>query len=308
MKTGLALGGGGAKGAYQIGVLKALDQMGFMDNFEVYSGASIGALNAYFYLGSNEIDEVIKAWEYGIKNNPVESKKINKGKKRNSFSFDVIRKMAQKYVDVNRFYQAEKDVYVILTKVKAPKFVTLLRKKTWEKVTVKLNDVDNPLEYAISSSSLPLFFGFSEIADDYYIDGGLLDNNPVEILVEKGCRIVFVCSLDNNFSVSKYDYEDVVFVNLTAKEALPKTKLKSMWSIIDFKEALFVSRMEYGYQTGLAMIDYLVDLGLYDKIDNKYVVNKNYEGEKNIDIPKYINQMIKNMRKSKKGRELDANN
>lgn len=42
-KTGLALSGGGAKGAYHVGVLKALAELGIL--VDAVSGASIGALN-----------------------------------------------------------------------------------------------------------------------------------------------------------------------------------------------------------------------------------------------------------------------
>ncbi|MDA7089068.1 patatin-like phospholipase family protein [Pseudomonas sp. SA3-5] len=44
IKVGLVLSGGGAKGAYQVGVLKALLEMG--TRVDVVAGASIGALNA----------------------------------------------------------------------------------------------------------------------------------------------------------------------------------------------------------------------------------------------------------------------
>lgn len=43
IKTGLVLSGGGAKGAYQVGVMHALNEMGFV--IDMLSGASIGALN-----------------------------------------------------------------------------------------------------------------------------------------------------------------------------------------------------------------------------------------------------------------------
>ena len=43
MKVGLVLSGGGAKGAYQVGVLKALLELGA--RVDMVAGASIGALN-----------------------------------------------------------------------------------------------------------------------------------------------------------------------------------------------------------------------------------------------------------------------
>lgn len=42
MKRALVLGGGGAKGAYEIGVWKALNELG--EQFDLVCGTSIGAL------------------------------------------------------------------------------------------------------------------------------------------------------------------------------------------------------------------------------------------------------------------------
>lgn len=59
MKYGLALEGGGAKGAYQIGVVKALIDNGY--EFEAVVGTSIGALNAAMVV-QDRIDDAIDLW------------------------------------------------------------------------------------------------------------------------------------------------------------------------------------------------------------------------------------------------------
>lgn len=46
---GIALSGGGAKGAYQIGALKAIEEFGLLDLCKHYSGTSVGALNTFIY-------------------------------------------------------------------------------------------------------------------------------------------------------------------------------------------------------------------------------------------------------------------
>ncbi|WP_101103482.1 patatin-like phospholipase family protein [Macromonas bipunctata] len=61
MKTGLVLSGGGAKGAYQVGVLKALDEMGIA--IDMVSGASIGALNGAVLVSSPSMKEGIARME-----------------------------------------------------------------------------------------------------------------------------------------------------------------------------------------------------------------------------------------------------
>ena len=46
---GLVLSGGGAKGAYQVGVWKAMEEYGLTDNVKIASGTSVGALNAALF-------------------------------------------------------------------------------------------------------------------------------------------------------------------------------------------------------------------------------------------------------------------
>ncbi|PKN80690.1 MAG: hypothetical protein CVU48_01165 [Candidatus Cloacimonetes bacterium HGW-Cloacimonetes-1] len=49
MKLGLVLSGGGAKGAYQLGVWKALEENGLAKHVVAVSGSSVGALNAIMF-------------------------------------------------------------------------------------------------------------------------------------------------------------------------------------------------------------------------------------------------------------------
>ena len=57
---GLVLCGGGAKGAYQIGALKAIAEYDI--SFNGFSGSSIGALNEVFYY-TNSLDNLIEIWK-----------------------------------------------------------------------------------------------------------------------------------------------------------------------------------------------------------------------------------------------------
>lgn len=59
-KIGLVLGGGGAKGAYQIGCWKALRESGFV-NFDAIAGTSVGALNAVL-VAQDEFGKAESIW------------------------------------------------------------------------------------------------------------------------------------------------------------------------------------------------------------------------------------------------------
>ena len=56
----LILAGGGAKGAYQIGVWKALKELKIKINAVI--GNSVGALNGAF-IAQNDIDKAIRLWK-----------------------------------------------------------------------------------------------------------------------------------------------------------------------------------------------------------------------------------------------------
>jgi len=56
-KVGLCFSGGGARGAYQIGAVKALVELGIFSHIQVFSGTSIGAVNACMVATKN-IDQI----------------------------------------------------------------------------------------------------------------------------------------------------------------------------------------------------------------------------------------------------------
>lgn len=73
MKVGLVLSGGGAKGAYQVGVLKALVEM--ETRIDVVAGASIGALNGAVLISAPSlavgVERLEKLWLTLAKSSPL---------------------------------------------------------------------------------------------------------------------------------------------------------------------------------------------------------------------------------------------
>ncbi|WP_276576728.1 patatin-like phospholipase family protein [Endozoicomonas sp. 4G] len=74
MKTGLVLSGGAARGAYQMGVIKALAEQRI--EVDMVSGASIGALNGVLVASSSNMleaaDKVEAVWDELSKKNPMQ--------------------------------------------------------------------------------------------------------------------------------------------------------------------------------------------------------------------------------------------
>ncbi|MBQ3241767.1 MAG: patatin-like phospholipase family protein [Oscillospiraceae bacterium] len=59
-KKAVVLGGGGSRGSYQVGVWKALTELGF--DYTVVTGTSVGALNGAF-MAQQEFPLVEKMWK-----------------------------------------------------------------------------------------------------------------------------------------------------------------------------------------------------------------------------------------------------
>lgn len=312
MKIGLMLGGGGAKGAYQLGVLKALEQHQFITQINTIAGASIGALNGYFYLSSLDNEKVIKSWLYGMNNNPITVKNLkNHDNKTGLFSLEVLSEMKDLYLTEDLFKTSPIDLYVSTTKIVNPKLTGFIMKWKWENEIIHLNESKTPFEDAVSSSSVPIIFGANEVRESYYIDGGLTNNNPINVLIEQGCDLIFSCAL------SKYDYkqfknEKVTIVNLSSVEVLPKTKLESYMVSLDFSESLFEQRIKYGYYVSIEMIKECINQEILKMENKKLIPYKLKEGFNLIDVPAYVNNNIKimqtNYEKSEENKEINNGN
>lgn len=64
--VGLVLSGGGAKGAYEIGVWKALRETGVAERIQVFSGSSVGAINATLFASIGDADECVRLWQEAV--------------------------------------------------------------------------------------------------------------------------------------------------------------------------------------------------------------------------------------------------
>ncbi|MCQ2592054.1 MAG: patatin-like phospholipase family protein [Treponema sp.] len=60
-RFGLVLSGGGAKGAYEVGVWKALEEYGITKDIDVISGTSVGALNGALF-ACTDVEKAEKLW------------------------------------------------------------------------------------------------------------------------------------------------------------------------------------------------------------------------------------------------------
>ena len=113
---GLVLAGGGGKGAYQVGVLKVLQEQGLLEDVTAISGASIGAVNAMLY-SMNDMERMYQAWNE-IDMDTVFDIDLNMlAEKRMYFSRNEMLAMFEKYIDMEKIKADFRDIYVSISRL-----------------------------------------------------------------------------------------------------------------------------------------------------------------------------------------------
>ena len=139
MKIGLVLAGGGGKGAYELGVWKALKQLNLTKYISVFSGTSIGAFNSILF-AMDEVEKADKLWEevtmeklvpiskkelikrgiglyIGGKNLQLAKKFLTDKLEHGAISNDGAVEMVEKYLDFNKIKENNKICYAACTKL-----------------------------------------------------------------------------------------------------------------------------------------------------------------------------------------------
>lgn len=181
---GLALGGGGSRGAYEAGALKALTELGIP--IGAITGTSIGALNGAAYLMGN-MDFLLNLWRSLDKNAIItfEAKNIPEIIKNRGFSFNVLLDMMDKVLDEKKIRDNPIDFGVVTYNVTTRKPVVVFK-----------DDVPNGslMGFVAASANHPSFERYV-IDGDEYIDGAVYDNIPVEPLYLRGYRKIIAINL-----------------------------------------------------------------------------------------------------------------
>lgn len=167
-KIGLALGGGGAKGVAHIGILKVFEKYGI--EISSIAGTSVGSIigsAAAMGLKADEIFEINKKFN---------SKKFVKFTNFQFFSDSLIKtkdinKAVQDLVGEATFKDTKIPFLAVAVDLESGEEVVLREGKLWEA--------------ARASSAIPFIFSPQYFQGRYLVDGGLLNNVPVDHLREQ---------------------------------------------------------------------------------------------------------------------------
>lgn len=200
MKTALVLGGGGTKGSYQIGVLRALRQLDI--KFDIITGTSIGSINGAIYCQS-EFDDIEQIWSN------ISKKSIFKG-------FDQINLEELNLNPTNLIANVKSQVgkpALDITPFKELIATTLDEDKlrnskidyglvcvsfpSMKPIEIALKDIPygKVNEYILASCSLFPAFPLCKIEDKMHVDGGYYDNVPINLAINMGATDIIAVDL-----------------------------------------------------------------------------------------------------------------
>ena len=269
MKIGLALSGGGVKGAAHIGVLKAFQEHNI--NFDIVSGTSSGSMVAALYCMGYTPDEMLKLFNYFskivVKNSPTytnpDGKKvlsINVGGFLSGENIAFAIKETAKYKHIRNMSEINKKILIPAVDVDNSKKYVFTNCDLQGSKYIKTV----PIETAVrASSSYPGVFAPTLYDNHKFVDGGILDNIPVDELKDAGADYIIAVKFELNKDtkvrgVAKVTSKaiDIIFENTSKNETRDanyvlniNTKDVSLFDIKRINECY-----NYGYKQTLLQI------------------------------------------------------
>ncbi|MFR9070840.1 patatin-like phospholipase family protein [Paeniclostridium hominis] len=212
MKTGLCLAGGGAKGAFQAGVIYGLYEKGI--KFDAIAGTSIGAINGY-YIYTENVNKLKEMW-INIQKIGENGVKIVDNTVDNSLAIDELRGLIN-----NSSYS--KPCYINYVEVKNSK----LEEKIVDISELSYEDALLSIKYSSllpfrPSKELKPFEQFGKdliegLYDGYKLDGGILNNVLIKPLIEAKMDKIIVITMKHDYELPEdikniYKEEDIIII------------------------------------------------------------------------------------------------
>lgn len=268
MDIGIAFEGGGARGAYQIGAVKLLLERKY--NITAALGTSIGAINAAM-IAQDKFKEAYDMWEnlsystvFDIDDRKLLttskikidldivkylSGKLKDAVKTGGVSTEKMKELISKYVDEDEIRKG-KVLYGLVT-------YSLTDRKSRE---LFIEDIPKGklANFIMASGNLP-GFKKQEIDGKIYIDGGVENNCPINMLIAKQYKNIFAIRTGSIWKAK--DIKEIRArkdLNITFIE--PKNKLSH---ILNFDKKTLNELLKLGYFDAQKAIDKLDGYNFY---------------------------------------------
>ncbi|MFV0394685.1 MAG: patatin-like phospholipase family protein [Coprobacillaceae bacterium] len=245
MKIALVLAGGGAKGAYQSGSIKALQELGY--HFDIVTGTSIGALNGLLVV-QQDYQALYQLWDQ------ISVKDVMKYPINFDFSIDSLLKQSNLLTSFFKSYINQKGADIsplinLINSLAKPDIaysspidygLVVVEYPSLNPKQVRKKDMqeDNIVDYAIASASCFPAFPIYHIDKQGYIDGGYYDNLPISLAMEMGADHIITIELQPG-AIHEY------FLNRPSITRIRPSR--DLGGFLDFNRDVLDQRIKQGY-------------------------------------------------------------
>lgn len=297
MEYALVLEGGGSRGAYQAGSLKAFYEAGY--KFSCVVGTSIGSINGAM-IAQDDFEKMYDLWKnirfsyfLDIDDNKLDkffkrnidislirylSKKFGTTFKNRGISTEKIRSVLEDIIDENKVRNSDINFGLVT--------YSLTDKKPVEKY---IEDISSGklIDYLIASSRLPIFKSEALIDDKYFIDGGIYNNCPINMIDLNKYKDIVIIRTNVKGKIKGLDKAikaGAKVTIITPSEELP--------SIMNFSNISIRNTIELGYYDTVKVLENLDGIKSYLRPVNEKKIFKmlcNYKEKKVYEIAELLN-------------------
>lgn len=296
-KTALVLAGGGARGAYEVGAIQALAELGFEP--DLVAGTSIGALNgsivaqevdlqsagealeaAWHQLGEDDIIRpdyrrltgdlasavAGKALKGAQKAAAALLPKLINDKERGYFDTGPIEKLLQRFVYPERIRRG-RIFWIAITKLLSNtdfpfrhvvETARAYAAKDVEYIEPRsLRSDDEMLASLLASAAIPGVFPSQKVGKRKYLDGGIVDNVPVQGIRNRGCGLIVVVHLSNGSVWDRRRFDELNILEIRPSAPVQRNPGFPSWlhSLIDFQPERIESLRRMGHQDARRIVE-----------------------------------------------------
>ncbi len=266
----IALEGGGAKGAYEAGVWKALDEVGM--KYNAVAGTSVGALNGAM-MAARELETALHLWQ-NVKFSQVfdaddeQMRKLYNGEfremellpllkdligavKEGGLDIEPLRQMVEEYVDEEKIRKSDVEFFFVTYSLTDKQEMEI---NAHELEEGKLHDM------LLASAYVPVFQRRKLDGKDY-VDGSVQNIVPIDSLLKRGYRdIIMIRIYGMGFEKKIRIPEDANVITVAPK--------KKLGGILQFDPESTKRDLTLGYFDGMRM--------LYGLAGEKYYIDRQW--------------------------------
>lgn len=244
IKIGLVLSGGMVKGAYQIGVLKALQEFVDKKNIVCISASSIGTIVGFAY-AQDKLEELKKLW---LDTEQFNIRTFLRSSVKRSNIMDKVTEIVKDYKPMDMdFYTTCLDI----------------NKMSLNYINLKNINIAQTEDYLKSSISFVPLYKAIEIGNARYVDGAVIDNIPVKPLANYDLDYIIVIHFDkDNYVYQSFENKNIIEINFNIPTSISKSLSFDQESSNDMINKGYIEAykiLSYVFANGIEAKDYAVN-------------------------------------------------